>query len=241
MMCATAFNMSNPSARSAPGSEPTQIHTAAPDGEDKKYCPPRPGQPVEPDQEPAIHLELIRALRAGERQAFQEVVHMYAPRVRRIAMRYLPSPFDQEEAVQEVFLLLYRRREQIDPVQAHALPGFILTVARRRIIDLARSRGARPEQALGDEVLDELPSDSDASERAHDAELAAILEAFAGRLKPAYRPYFHAVFVEGRDFEEAREHLGLGRLRARYLKRVLLGRLRRHLPLLEHLGRGGPR
>lgn len=167
---------------------------------------------------------------------------MYAPLVRRLAMRYLQSPFDQEEAAQEVFLQLHRRREQIDPLRGDALPGFISTLARRRIIDFARGRGAHGAQVeLDEEALQALSSEADASAGAAATELTAILDAFEQRLKPAYREYFRAVFVDGRDFDEAREQLGLGHLRARYLKRVLLMRLRRHQPLLEYLDRGGRR
>lgn len=64
-----------------------------------------------------------------------------------------------------------------------------------------------------------------------------MLERFEAKLKPAYRPYYRAVFVDGHDWDEARLALGLSRLRAKYLKSVLLKLLQRHGPLLELLGR----
>ena len=65
-----------------------------------------------------------------------------------------------------------------------------------------------------------------------------VMTSFEEKLKPAYRPYFRAVFLEGRDWEDARLSLGLSRLRTKYLKSVLLKLLQRHGPLLELLGRG---
>lgn len=155
-----------------------------------------------------------------------------------MAMRYFHSPFDQEEAVQEGFLALHRQREHIDPMRPDELKGWAFTVARRRMIDILRGRGAVPAsmEALGDSVdwEDDAPSPSDVAQH---QQLRDLLQAFQSKLKPAYRAFFYAVFVEGRDFDEAREVLGLSRLRARYLKRVLLGRLRRHGPLVAALGR----
>ncbi len=178
----------------------------------------------------------LRAVRGGDAAAFTALVKVYVPRVRRMAVHYFKSPFDQEEAVQEAFLLLYRQREAVDPLRADALGGFVLTLARRRMLDLLRAAGRQPP---GDE-LDEGQWEADEPgpfEAAADAELAALVGRFEARLKPAWRPYFRAVFVEGRDFDEAREALGLGRLRARYLKAVLLRALRRHRPLKEYFGK----
>lgn len=181
----------------------------------------------------------LRLVRQGDAEAFAALVRVFGPRVRRMAMHYFRSPFDQEEAVQEVFLLLHRQREAIDPVRSVQLAGFILTLARRRMLDLLRSRRKEaPAEELKDDAL---ADDSQAPlQQAAEAELVELLKRFEEKLNPKYRSYFRAVFVEGRDFDEAREALGLSRLRARYLKLVLLRALRRHLPLLEYLGKRGP-
>lgn len=155
-----------------------------------------------------------------------------------MAMTYFASPFEQEDAIQEAFALLFRRREAIDPMRADSVASFILTLARRRMIDLLRARKVEPlpEELGEEELVDEEP---DPTQRVADRELTELFERFERRLKPAHRAFFHAVFVEGRDFDEARAALGLGALRAKYLKSVLLRRLRQHRPLLEHLGLRG--
>ena len=178
----------------------------------------------------------VRRLRAGERGAFEALVRAFGPKVRRVAMTFFASPFEQEDATQEVFLLLYRQREAIDPLRAEKLSSFIGTVARRKMIDLLRSRGAAPpaDELREDDWRDETQAPL---QHAQDQELTALLEIFESKLKPSYRSFFHAVFIEGRDFDQACEELKLGRLRARYLKRVLLTRLRNHPPLAAYLGR----
>lgn len=182
--------------------------------------------------------QFIRRLRSGEVGTFESLFRALLPGMRRMAMRYFQSPFEQEEAIQEAFLAIHRQREHIDPLRADELQGWAFTVARRRMIDVLRARGA-PAESLEQlsETVDWASEGPGPAETAEHEQVRALLSSFEARLKPSYRAFFHAVFVEGKDFDEAREVLGVGRLRARYLKKVLLTRLRGHAPLLEALGR----
>jgi RNA polymerase sigma factor (sigma-70 family) len=153
-----------------------------------------------------------------------------------MAMQYFQSPFEQEDAVQEAFTHLYAHLDSVDPLRVESLPGWVVTSARNRILDLARQR--RPGVQV--EVTEELGGEEDGKglEIVVSGELREVMENFEAKLKPAYRPYFHAVFLDGQDWEDARVALGLSRLRTKYLKSVLLKLLQRHGPLLEVLGRG---
>ena len=154
-------------------------------------------------------------------------------------MGYFRSPFEQEDAVQEAFVHLYRQRLQIDPVRVGEFPGFVATVARRKMIDLFRARHPAEAELPVESASDEVGPEAAAVEH----QLKALLTQFEERLKPAFRAFFRRVFVDGEDEVLARAALGVGSLRAKYLKKVLLGRLRQHRPLLEFLGRsaGGAR
>ena len=150
-------------------------------------------------------------------------------------MQYFHSPFEQEDAVQEAFTHLYAHLDAVDPLRVESLPGWVVTSARNRILDLARQK--RPEVHL--EATEELVGVEEGTGPAVviTGELREVMGRFEEKLKPAYRPFFHSVFIEGRDFEEARVALGLSRLRTKYLKSVLVKLLQRHGPLLEILGR----
>ena len=150
-------------------------------------------------------------------------------------MQYFQSPFEQEDAVQEAFTHLYAHLDSVDPMRAESLPGWVVTTARNRILDLARQKRPNAQLELTDDLVGE--EESKGLEMVVSAELKAVMANFEAKLKPAYRPYFHAVFIDGRDWEEARVMLGLARLRAKYLKSVLLKLLQRHGPLLDVLGR----
>ena len=150
-------------------------------------------------------------------------------------MQYFQSPFEQEDAVQEAFTHLYAHLDAVDPLRAESLPGWVVTSARNRILDLARQKRPSAQLELTDDLVG--AEESKGLEVVVNAELKAVMANFEEKLKPAYRPYFHAVFIDGRDWEEARVMLGLSRLRTKYLKSVLLKLLQRHGPLLDVLGR----
>lgn len=180
--------------------------------------------------------ERVRALRAGDGAAFADLARQLGARLRAMAMRYFRTPFEQEEAVQEALLHVFKSREHLDPLRADTVAPWVLKVAQRKMIDLQRASASRP-QLAEDDALPDLASPQSPEDEAFRAELRQVIDQLEAKLKPAWRPYFRAVFIEGQDFDEAREQLGLGRLRAKYLKRVLMRSLRRHRPLLEALER----
>lgn len=152
-----------------------------------------------------------------------------------MAVQYFHSPFEQEDAVQEAFTHVYAHLDAVDPVRAESLPGWVVTTARNRMLDLLRQK--RPHEQV--ELTEAIGGEEEPAgpEAVVSGELKELLTRFEEKLKPAYRAYFHAVFLEGRDWEEARVELKLSRLRTRYLKSVLLKLLQRHQPLLDLLGR----
>ncbi len=159
----------------------------------------------------------------------------FLPRVRRMAISYFRSPFEQEDAVQEAFAHLYAHVSAIDPLRAESVAGWVVTTARHRMLDLARAR--RPEVHVEVDETTGGEEDPLGPELVVSEELKQVLRRFEEKLAPRHRGYFHAVFVEGLDWESARVALGLSRLRTKYLKSVLLKRLQQHGPLLELLGR----
>ncbi len=150
-------------------------------------------------------------------------------------MQFFRSPFEQEDAVQEAFAHLYAHLDAVDPLRAESLPGWVVTTARNRMLDLARQR--RPEQHIELTEFDGGEEDARGPELVASEELKTVLARFEEKLSAKHRSYFHAVFVDGLDWEDARVALGLSRLRTKYLKSVLLKRLQKHGPLLELLGK----
>ncbi|TVQ59218.1 MAG: sigma-70 family RNA polymerase sigma factor [Phycisphaerales bacterium] len=116
---------------------------------------------------------LLQRIARGDADAVKDCIDRYADLVWSIALRLTPSRAEAEDAVQDVFIDLWRSAERFDPSVASE-PTFIVMIARRRLIDRLRRRSRRIQPSeLGDidpQNSDETPDRAAISE---DAAIAA--------------------------------------------------------------------
>jgi RNA polymerase sigma factor (sigma-70 family) len=86
---------------------------------------------------------LLRRVAAGDDRAMEDCLDRYGGLVWSLARRFAPTRTDAEDAVQEIFIELWRVAERYDPAIASE-PTFIATIARRRLIDRRRRDERRP-------------------------------------------------------------------------------------------------
>lgn len=84
--------------------------------------------------------ETTKSFVAGEDGALRAVYERYSAAVLRVASASLSSRPDAEDVVQTTFVTAWRSRESFDPAKGSLLV-WLLTIARRRAIDVLRSRG----------------------------------------------------------------------------------------------------
>ena len=96
---------------------------------------------------------LIRIAR-GESAAVNECIDGFGALVWSLARRLSPNRDDAEDAVQEIFMDVWKSAARFDPTQGSE-KVFIATIARRRLIDRLRRHATRP-QFAGEEELDAL-------------------------------------------------------------------------------------
>src|SRR5687767_14266264 len=84
----------------------------------------------------------------------------YGGVVRGVVSRRFSSAFEQEEAMQDVWVHIYNHRASVDPDRAASFTGWLATVAGRRCIDLLRARGARHEDLSEEGLVPEVPVDA---------------------------------------------------------------------------------
>jgi RNA polymerase sigma factor (sigma-70 family) len=83
---------------------------------------------------------LLAKLREGSEDAFRRLVDRFGGRLKAFAAARLNGTgIEPEDAVQETFLCLVRNAAQLEDVRS--LQAYLFTIARRRIIDLMRTRG----------------------------------------------------------------------------------------------------
>lgn len=88
---------------------------------------------------------LLARVAAGEPAAVRDCIARYGALVWSIARRFEGNGAadDAEDAVQEIFLDLWKSAARFDPAVASE-PAFIAMIARRRLIDRQRTRRRRP-------------------------------------------------------------------------------------------------
>jgi RNA polymerase sigma-70 factor (ECF subfamily) len=108
--------------------------------------------PSPDDEQPRVPKTLLQRVADGEADAVKGCLDRFGGLVWSLARRSSPSRSDAEDAVQEIFLDLWKSAPRFDPSQA-AEATFVAMIARRRLIDRQRSRQRR----LDTEPLPELP------------------------------------------------------------------------------------
>lgn len=152
------------------------------------------GDPLTVTARAAALGETIRAVAAGDQDAFARLYAGYAPMVHAILLGRIPRR-DVDDLVQDVFLTVYMRiRELREPA---AFGGWIATIARNRATDYLRR--TREQVELPDEL---------AGGDAIETETFAVLEIIRA-LPEAYRDTLLMRLVEGMSGAEIAERSGL--------------------------------
>jgi RNA polymerase sigma factor (sigma-70 family) len=159
----------------------------------------------------------------GGRDAFVEVYSAHGPEVRRWVRRFFQSPFEQEEAVQEVWLTAHRMQRLYDPARGPLVP-WLRTVCANRCRELLRAASRRPPSDVPlEDVSDALWLDAPGPDDAvHSAAVKAEVQRFASALPPDEARVLQLCFVEQRSHGEIAKELGIDERRSKYLKQKVL-------------------
>lgn len=96
--------------------------------------------------------EMLVSCAKGDRAALRALMHAEGGRMLGVATRFLRRSDLAEDAVQDAFVLIWRRAAQFDPTRGSA-KGWIYTILRNRCLTLLRRE--RREEATAPETLDE--------------------------------------------------------------------------------------
>ena len=164
--------------------------------------------------------ELVRACRAGDSDAWNELVERYSRYVYAIAVRgFRLSDDDAEDVFQDVFTRIYLRLDSLR--DDSALRPWIAQLTRRRCLDALSSRGR--ETPADDELMHEETADLADVEEAF-----AVREALAG-LSETCQEMLDRFFARDQSYRTIGEELDIpsGTIASRIAR--CLGRLREQL------------
>lgn len=163
----------------------------------------------------ALKAAMVR-LADGDREALREIYEATQAKLFGICLRILGDRKEAEDALQDVYLTLWRRADRFDPDRASPI-SWLATFARNRAVDRLRAgkgqRAAVPvDEAL--EIADDAPR---ADAMLEDAERSARIHHCLGALEEPTRGNIRTAFFEGRTYAELAEAAGepLGTIKSR--------------------------
>lgn len=166
-------------------------------------------------------LTTLQRIAAGDSSAVAEFVDRYSGWVMSIARGYVQDLALAEDAVQEIFLEVWKNASRYDPSIASEAT-FVATVARRRLIDMHRKRQRRP-QIEAVEVEAAGGFDDGGIDRVELRDEAALAAEAIDQLKPDQRDLLRMWIMEGLTHGEIAERTGrpLGTVKS-HLRRGLM-------------------
>jgi RNA polymerase sigma-70 factor (ECF subfamily) len=155
---------------------------------------------MQPQLQPAP--SLLARVAAGEPGAVRAFLAQYGGLVWSIARRFEPA--DAEDAVQEIFLDLWKSAASYD-ARLGSEATFVATITRRRLIDRRRSRARRP---TSDAPIEDVEVASQAASPEVSAEAAQAANAL-GQLRVEQRQVLVLATAHGMSHGEIAAHTGM--------------------------------
>jgi len=112
-----------------------------------------------------LDAEVMADVSAGSVEAFGVLYDRYAERAYRVAFSVSHEDSRAQDAVQEAFLSIWKRRTSYRP-QRGSVAAWLLTVVRHRAIDIARLNGKHVAGRAGEAELQGHPAPEDVAETA---------------------------------------------------------------------------
>lgn len=91
------------------------------------------------ETEARVSESLLEKIASGDRSAVSDCVNRYGGLVWSLARRFTGSQADAEDAVQEIFISLWKSADRFDSSKSSEMT-FVAMIARRRLIDLNRKK-----------------------------------------------------------------------------------------------------
>ena len=149
-------------------------------------------------------IALIQRMCEGDMSAFEQVYYRWNKQVYAFMLKTTRSMSDAEDIVQEVFIRLWKMRNNIDPQKS--IQSLIFTIARRIAVDLYRQNGKFAE-TLANESGEE--SGRSPQEILEEQEMDLLLGIAIENMPEKQRKVFSLYYVQDLSAREIALQLGL--------------------------------
>ena len=147
---------------------------------------------------------ILKRIAAGDKTAVQDCLNSYGGLVWSLARRMSPNANEAEDAVQEIFIDVWKNAARFDEAQSSETT-FVAMIARRRLIDRLRKTSRQPNVDSLEDVLAE-PAGGKDNNLQLCVEAKEAAEAMKN-LRPEQRQILHLSIVQGFSHQEIAETL----------------------------------
>ena len=149
---------------------------------------------------------ILKRIAAGDKTAIQDCLNAYGGLVWSLARRMSPNTDDAEDAVQEIFIDIWKNAERFDELQSSETT-FVAMIARRRLIDRLRYSNRRISAGSLEDMVAEPSNDSDKNLQisVEAREAARALES----LRPEQRQVLQLSIIQGLSHQEISDATGM--------------------------------
>lgn len=144
-------------------------------------------------------LSILQRIAASDRTAVQECIDKYGGLVWSLARKLSPNDAEAEDAVQEIFIDLWKSANRFDDAQANETT-FVAMIARRRLIDRLRQSQRRPASVSLDDDVHKIEPQYNANIEAK-SDAAAAVRAMQ-QLRPEQQTVLQLAIYQGLTHQE---------------------------------------
>ena len=149
---------------------------------------------------------ILHRIAVNDKQAVEDCLNKYGNLVWSIALNFTKSREDAEDAVQDIFIDIWKNAGRFDETKS-AEVSFISLIARRRLIDLLRKTKRHPITFVSEEVLQ---NESDQYDKSLQNQIEAKQAAqYLNELNPQQRELVQMTIYGGMTQTEISEFTGL--------------------------------
>jgi RNA polymerase sigma-70 factor, ECF subfamily len=149
---------------------------------------------------------VLHRIASGDKNAVQECLKLYGGLVWSLARRMSANTEDAEDAVQEIFIDIWKNAARFDEAQASETT-FVAMIARRRLIDRLRKTNRQPKADSLEDVLVE-PSGNFAQQMQTNVEAREIVRVM-NDLRPEQRQVLNLSIFQGLSHQEISDKTGM--------------------------------
>lgn len=175
--------------------------------------------------------ELIALLKQGDERAFGAFFEHHQQLIFGIAMKLTQSRPKAKEIVQDVFLKVWLKKDELDAVEN--VGAYLNRIARNHSIDVLRkiAREALRNVELKEEQLE--LGDNSTQESLNYKEAGKMISQALDTLSPQQRKVYQLCHEQGMKYTEAAEELGLSAGTVHTHMKAALGNIRKYLKSLD--------